>query len=61
MAHDPQDADRIIRQEHTGMFRSLDGGDHWGAITAYGTDTWQPEDTAADGGITQTVDTLARW
>ena len=39
----------------------FDGGDHWGAITAYGTDTWQPEDTAADGGITQTVDTLARW
>ena len=32
LAHDPQNADRILRQEHTGMFRSLDGGDHWERI-----------------------------
>lgn len=29
---DPSDADRIYRQDHRGMFRSSDGGDHWERI-----------------------------
>ena len=32
LAHDPRNADRIFRQEHTGMYRSLDGGDSWQRI-----------------------------
>lgn len=29
---DPADANRIWRQDHTGMYRSYDGGDHWERI-----------------------------
>ena len=29
---DPDDADRIWRREHNGMFRSTDGGEHWERI-----------------------------
>jgi photosystem II stability/assembly factor-like uncharacterized protein len=29
---DPEDADRIWRQEHRGVFRTTDGGDHWERI-----------------------------
>ncbi len=29
LAQDPDDADIIYRQEHSGMYRSRDGGDHW--------------------------------
>jgi photosystem II stability/assembly factor-like uncharacterized protein len=29
---DPDDADRIFRREHNGMFRSSDGGEHWERI-----------------------------
>lgn len=29
LAQDPADPDRIWRQEHIGVFRSTDGGDHW--------------------------------
>ncbi|MCA8942802.1 MAG: exo-alpha-sialidase, partial [Planctomycetes bacterium] len=32
LVHDPDDRDRIWRQEHTGMFRSTDGGESWHAI-----------------------------
>ena len=31
---DPVDADRIWRQEHKGVFRTTDGGDHWERIEA---------------------------
>ncbi len=29
LAQDPADPDRIYRQDHSGMYRSLDGGDSW--------------------------------
>lgn len=29
LAQDPQDPDRIYRQDHSGMYRTFDGGDHW--------------------------------
>jgi hypothetical protein len=32
LAHDPNDADVIFRQDHRGMYRSDDGGDHWHSI-----------------------------
>lgn len=32
LAQDPADPDRIWRQDHRGVFRSLDGGDHWDRI-----------------------------
>jgi len=32
MVADPDDADRIWRQDHTGMYRSTDGGDSWTRI-----------------------------
>ncbi|MEE8143053.1 MAG: exo-alpha-sialidase [Planctomycetota bacterium] len=32
LAHDPDDANRIWRQEHTGMYRTTDGADTWQAI-----------------------------
>jgi len=32
LAHDPDNADRILAQFHDGMFRSADGGDHWERI-----------------------------
>jgi hypothetical protein len=32
LANDPRHADRIYRQDHRGMYRSLDGGDRWEPI-----------------------------
>lgn len=32
IAHDPADARRIWRQDHTGVYRSSDGGDNWERI-----------------------------
>lgn len=32
VAHDPADANRIWRQDHTGVYRTTDGGDHWERI-----------------------------
>jgi hypothetical protein len=32
VAHDPGDSRRIWRQDHTGVYRSVDGGDHWDRI-----------------------------
>ena len=32
LAHDPASPDRIWRQDHRGMFRSIDGGDNWERI-----------------------------
>lgn len=29
LAQDPADPNRIYRQDHSGMYRSTDGGDHW--------------------------------
>lgn len=29
LALDPDDPDRMYRQDHMGMYRSFDGGDHW--------------------------------
>jgi hypothetical protein len=34
LAHDPSHADRIYRQDHRGVYRSDDGGDHWTLIEA---------------------------
>ena len=32
MAHDPLNADLIYRQDHRGVYKTLDGGDHWALI-----------------------------
>lgn len=32
LVHDPDDANTVFRQDHTGMFRTRDGGDHWERI-----------------------------
>lgn len=32
LAHDPQDADVIYRQDHRGVYRTRDGGDSWQTI-----------------------------
>jgi hypothetical protein len=32
LAHDPNDADRIYRQDHRGVYRTDDGGDSWEVI-----------------------------
>jgi photosystem II stability/assembly factor-like uncharacterized protein len=32
LAQDPADANTIFRQDHTGMYRTRDGGDHWERI-----------------------------
>lgn len=32
LAQDPSDPDRIWRQEHNGVYRTTDGGDHWERI-----------------------------
>lgn len=32
LAHDPGDPDRIYRQDHRGVYRTLDGGDSWERI-----------------------------
>jgi hypothetical protein len=32
LAHDPQDPDTIYRQDHTGMYRTRNGGDSWERI-----------------------------
>ncbi len=32
LAHDPADPDRIWRQDHSGVYRSADGGDRWERI-----------------------------
>ncbi|MDP9145512.1 MAG: exo-alpha-sialidase, partial [Actinomycetota bacterium] len=32
LAHDPNDPNRLWRQDHRGVFRSSDGGDHWERI-----------------------------
>jgi hypothetical protein len=32
LAHDPQDADVIYRQDHRGVYRTRDGGDSWQVI-----------------------------
>jgi photosystem II stability/assembly factor-like uncharacterized protein len=32
LAQDPNDANTIFRQDHTGMYRTRDGGDHWERI-----------------------------
>jgi photosystem II stability/assembly factor-like uncharacterized protein len=45
MAHDPRNPERIFRQEHRGMFRSVDAGDHWELI-----ENGLPVSELSDGG-----------
>jgi len=50
LAQDPTDPARLWRQDHRGMFRSTDGGDHWeriedGLPAGFGFVIWRHHDT----------------
>lgn len=50
IAHDPADRNRIWRQDHTGVYRTADGGDTWDRIetglpAAFGFVMWRDDDS----------------